>query len=281
MDTTLVGVTLLSMAMAIALSIVVWRLLRDERRRSEARVAALADMMTRGSLVPRPSSHVPGPASRVPRPVSQSPDLPLRREEADPQESDEGRRTTDPRLATWDLGRGTWDSSPSPTPWKNRAVVMAALGLVAAAVLLTALTLRDRGRAQQTPGAAVDARSPAAAVPQLELLSLRDSRDASTLTITGVVQNSRNGAMLRRVTVTAFAFDRDGGFLASGQALIDITALAPGDESPFVVAVPVAGTVARYRIGFRGEDGRVIAHVDKRQRGAVARAERSKSGGWS
>jgi hypothetical protein len=49
-----------------------------------------------------------------------------------------------------------------------------------------------------------------------------------------------------------------------------VTALAPGDESPFVVAVPVTEAVARYRIGFRGEDGRVIAHIDKRQMAPVA-----------
>jgi len=32
-----------------------------------------------------------------------------------------------------------------------------------------------------------------------------------------------------------------------------------------LISVPVTDAVARYRIGFRGEDGRVIAHVDKRQ----------------
>ena len=84
------------------------------------------------------------------------------------------------------------------------------------------------------------------------------------------MQNPRSGAPLSRVTVTAFAFDDKGAFLASGRALIDVTALSPGDESPFVVSVPVTETVARYRIGFRGEDGRVIAHVDKRQQAAVA-----------
>src|SRR4029079_12636241 len=41
MDSTLVTVTVLSMGMAAALSVIVWRLLRDERQRSEARVAAL------------------------------------------------------------------------------------------------------------------------------------------------------------------------------------------------------------------------------------------------
>ncbi|HET7618423.1 MAG TPA: hypothetical protein VFK20_07935, partial [Vicinamibacterales bacterium] len=47
MDGTLVGVTLLSMAMAISLSVIVWRLLRDERRRSSARVAALVELAAR------------------------------------------------------------------------------------------------------------------------------------------------------------------------------------------------------------------------------------------
>jgi len=36
------------------------------------------------------------------------------------------------------------------------------------------------------------------------------------------------------------------------------------------VTVPVTESVARYRIGFRGEDGRVIAHVDKRQPTPIA-----------
>src|SRR5690349_14858395 len=50
MDTTLVIVTVLSMGMAAALSLIVWRLLREEHRRSEARVAAL-----------RAAAHTPAP----------------------------------------------------------------------------------------------------------------------------------------------------------------------------------------------------------------------------
>ena len=84
------------------------------------------------------------------------------------------------------------------------------------------------------------------------------------------MHNPRGGAPLTNVTVTAYAFDDKGSFLASGRALIDVTALAPGDESPFVVSVPVTDTVARYRIGFRDEAGRVIAHVDKRRQASVA-----------
>jgi hypothetical protein len=109
-----------------------------------------------------------------------------------------------------------------------------------------------------------------AAPAGLELLSLRDARQADALTITGLVHNPRGGSLLSRVTVTAYTFDDKGSFLASGRALIDVTSFAPGDESPFVVTVPVTGTVARYRIGFRAEDGSVIAHIDKRQPAPMA-----------
>ena len=84
------------------------------------------------------------------------------------------------------------------------------------------------------------------------------------------MQNPRTGAPLSRVVVTAFAFGPDGTFLASSRAPLDFTTLAPGDESPFVVTVPVTGVVSRYRIGFRAEDGNVIAHVDKRAPEALA-----------
>jgi hypothetical protein len=142
--------------------------------------------------------------------------------------------------------------------------------------ILLALTARDRTGAQAQPATAITAAAGSqqgantASAIGLELLSLRDSRQPASLTITGLVQNPRGGAPLSRVTVTAYAFDDKGSFLASGRAPIDVAALAPGDESPFVVSVPVADAVARYRIGFRGEDGRVIAHIDKRQQAAVA-----------
>jgi hypothetical protein len=98
----------------------------------------------------------------------------------------------------------------------------------------------------------------------LELVALRHSRDAQSLTISGLVENPKTGASQSRLVATAFVFGPDGAFLTSSRAPIDISTLAPGDESPFVVTVPVSGEVSRYRIGFRTEDGRVVAHVDKR-----------------
>jgi hypothetical protein len=270
MDSTLIGVTLLSLTMAGALSVIVWRMLRVERRRSDARVIALAELATHDQPLPvthrEPVAHrehashheraAPAPA----RAVGPAHDLTL--------------RETPVAAATMFAER-----EPSSSPWGTRIAVMSGLGLAIAAVVLFGLAARER-RVETTPRQAA---RPAAvtmpAAPELELLSLHDTRLQGTLTITGLVQNPRDGAMLTRVTVTAFAFDEGGAFLASGRALLDITALAPGDESPFVVTVPVTDNVARYRIGFRGDDGRVIAHIDRRQQGAVADAVRRAAAG--
>jgi hypothetical protein len=254
MDSTLVSVTLLSMAMAGALSVVVWRMLRVERRRSEARVLALAELAAHEQ-----PTHAPHRERAVPRPPARA---------ASPSYDLATRDTRVPPMPALFEER-----QRSASPWGTRIAVMTGLGLALAALILFTLAAREGsgGTAPLQAARPVPAAAPAA--PGLELLSLRDTRQPGTLTITGLVQNPREGAMLTRVTVTAFAFDQNGAFLASGRALLDVTALAPGDESPFVVTVPVSEGVARYRIGFRGDDGRVIAHIDRRQQGAIAGAD--------
>ena len=66
------------------------------------------------------------------------------------------------------------------------------------------------------------------------------------------------------------AFGPNGDFLTSSRAPLDLSTLAPGDESPFVISVPIEGEVSRYRIGFRTEAGAVVAHVDRRTPDALA-----------
>src|ERR671934_630112 len=58
MDITLVLVTLLSLALAAVMTTLAWRLAREERRRSEARVAALASEIRRDDLPLRESPPV-------------------------------------------------------------------------------------------------------------------------------------------------------------------------------------------------------------------------------
>ena len=246
MDTTLVMVTLLSMGMAAALSVIVWRMLRDERQRSEARVAALSVMVTRPAAPRRPP---------------QALDLPIRTAAASAASS----AVSSPATAAAPIG-SMFAEPAAASPWGHRFAVMAGLGLFIASGILFALASSDSGVAAKSAAGphAPTQQAAAPAAAGLELVSLRDSRKADSLTITGMVRNPQ-GATLTRVTVTAYTFDDKGSFLASGRALIDVTSLAPADESPFVVTVPVTDAVSRSRIGFRGEDGRVIAHVDKRQ----------------
>jgi hypothetical protein len=269
MDNTLVSVTLLSMSMAGALSVIVWRMLRVERRRSDARVMALSEL---AATHQEPVHVAPHPR------VTHREDTPHRERVAP-----SARAVTAPDLTLRDTpaaaGSLFTEREPSSSPWGTRMAVMSGLALALAALVLLALTARERAIESAPRHATQPAAASAQAAPGLELLSLHDTRQPGTLTITGLVQNPRGGAMLTRVTVTAFAFDESGAFLASGRALLDVTALAPGDESPFVVTVPVTENVARYRIGFRGDDGRVIAHIDRRQQGAVADAVTRTSAG--
>lgn len=255
MDATLVTVTVLSMSMAAALSAIVWRMLRLERQRSNARVAAL-------SAAARVSQASVGQASVGQASVGQA----FRPDEAD------DLPLTSPAISE---GAPLFAPREQESPWGARFAVMAAVALVVSSLVLFSLAAHARNTralSLAVPRAAASQVSPAAAASsaQLELLALRDSRQAGSLTITGMVQNPRTGTQLSRVAVTAYTFDDRGSFLASGRALIDITALAPGDESPFTVTVPVSDTVARYRIGFRDDAGRVIAHVDRRQQGPIA-----------
>lgn len=236
MDTLLIVVTGLSLAMAIAMALVVMKLLGDERRRSDARVAALSDMA--GGLKPEVGPGAQG-ATRF---------------------ADLALRPDTPGVA----GVGDLFAEPKrSSPWGRR---LAVIGTLAAMILATGFVLTSRGSSSTAgaPAAPPAPATPAAGVAPLELLSLRHTQDAERLTITGLVQNPRGAASLTRVVATAFAFGPDGTFLAGGRAPIDFTSLSAGDESPFVVIVPVTGAVARYRVGFRAADGSVIAHVDKR-----------------
>ena len=286
MDATLVTITVLSMGMAAALSVIVWRLLRDERRRSEARVMALASAASvdvapasippegRGhgaiGIPPEGGNYRSAPAARPDVPVvsafRRNPDPPIARETP---AADLPLHVGSEPILEPVMTSALFVEPERASPWGNRLAVMVGIVLLGASVSLFAMAAA-RSRATSSSAGPSVATLPPDAGPGLELLSLRDARQPGTLTITGLVQNARAGSLLSNVAVTAYAFDEKGAFLASGRALLDVTSLAPGDESPFVVSVPVTETVARYRIGFRGDDGRVIAHVDKRQSGPIA-----------
>lgn len=97
----------------------------------------------------------------------------------------------------------------------------------------------------------------------LELMSMRYTRQGTTLTVSGLVKNPSKGVAVNDVTAVVFAFNRNGAFVSSGRAPLDFSALAPGDQSPFIVNVPNVTDVARYRVTFRSGDT-VVRHIDRR-----------------
>ena len=124
----------------------------------------------------------------------------------------------------------------------------------------------DVGRLSSfTSGGDRDEASAANGRQPLELLSLKHGTDESgAFVVTGLVQNPIEGASLRDVVATVYLFDQQGRYFASGRARLDVAMLGAGEESPFVVKIPNAAAVGRYRVGFRLDDGGVVAHVDRR-----------------
>jgi hypothetical protein len=286
MDTVLITVAALSLAMAIGMAIVVAKLLRDDRARSEARVAALSAM---AASTPTRTKRAPGAAAEpVPAveiahahrtvppgpsvPAYEPPVVPLRSVPVTPSPGTIARA---PQLDDLEIRPAAamraelFAESDRPSPWGRRLAVIGVL-VVGIAVVGFAMTAARTDRTASAPASLSATNDPAAENPPLELLSLRHAQQAQSLVITGLVRNPRGGAPLSRVVASAFVFGPDGTFLASNRASLDFMTIAPGDESPFVVTVPVTGDVSRYRIGFRTEDGHVIAHVDKRAPDALA-----------
>jgi hypothetical protein len=231
MEITLIVVTLLSLAIAGAMSIVAWRVAAEERRRSEARVAALAadirssdvdiDLPLETAVAEVPTS---GNMFTYIQPV-----------------------TALPRLAT---------------------VILAGVLVVGAgAALLVALGRSGDVATNAVAKPVATAESQAAAPPTtakaLELVALGHERDRDRLTVRGIIRNPVGGSPVNQLTAVVLVFDRAGGFLTTGRALVQMPSLGPGGESTFLVTIPGAADVGRYRVSFRSED-RVIPHVDIR-----------------
>jgi hypothetical protein len=229
----MIVVTAAALALAIAMGLILAIILREEKRRSHARAALLADL----------AGEEPAEAA-----------------------------TTD-SIADIDIVHTTSDdlfvSPPARSPWPQRLAIGGALALV-----LGGIGFAVRSWPSHRVPVTTAAVAPAANPSLLELLSLHHSQDAGSLTITGLVQNPRSGAPLSKITATAMLFGADGAFIGSGRTPLDLTTLRPGDESGFVITVPMASpavSVSRYRIGFRSEDGHIIGHIDRRPTPSIAR----------
>ena len=97
----------------------------------------------------------------------------------------------------------------------------------------------------------------------LQLIALGHEREADSLVVRGVLRNPSNGAEVDALTAVVMLFNHDGGLIGSGRAAVEASKLLPGGETAFVVTVPGAGNVERYRVSFRNNE-HVVPHVDQR-----------------
>lgn len=247
METTALVATLTSI-MTIGLAVVTARLLRQERRRSDARVRLLSGL----AAAAQPAIGAPVDTPMAP-PVRLEP------------------RTRGRRAAASSAPPGTsaaaapdlFGAAPARTGIPIGYVFAGAIAMAGAIALGFEWALPSTSAPEGDTLASVAA--PAAPVP-LSLVSLRHEQHAGdgSLVISGVVRNPPGGAARDRLFAAASLLDGNGELIATARAPLDFTSLAPGDESPFVVRVAGAAGVARYRVGFRDATGASVVHVDGR-----------------
>jgi hypothetical protein len=293
MDIILLGITIVSLVVALVMSVAAWRLMRDEKQRSAARVAALSVAASEPSLVNRPAgfAKTPTPSEALEqnepavRTVTRAPwTSPSTARPAQvaavsmPAEFSAGARTAPPELPlNQPAHRSLGEREPSHSS-HEREVVTHASGFLGATELP-----RDNGGRQKTLAFAAvmlfvvmsgglvwmmsgpEGTSAAAVGPNspLELVSLTHARQNDKLAVSGLVRNPVNGKRIEHLSAVVFLFDRMGTFVTSSRANVDFLNLGAGDESPFVVSLAAPATVSRYRVSFRTDDG-IVPHIDRR-----------------
>jgi hypothetical protein len=268
MDTVLLAVTVVSLVVALVMSVTAWRVARDEKHRSSARVAALslaASEPAKAPWAPAPLS-VTGPSA---------PAATLRRQ--DTMREDEGWVRPNLPVPGREIPQPSGFLGTASAPQADGRVRLSAGALsgggrrqhslaIVAAVLFVGLAsgvVWMMSGPRGTTAAAVGPNMP------LELVSLRHDRQHAKLAVSGLVRNPLTGRAVERLSAVVFLFDAQGTFVTSATAPVDFMKLGVGDESPFVVAIDAPTTVARYRVSFRTNDG-VVPHIDRRGAAPIA-----------
>ena len=252
MDTAALVATLTS-ALAIGLTVVLLRFVRQDRQRSEARVLALV------SLAANPA--------RAPRATFDAPPVRLERRPA-PKRVEPAAQKPLARVAALETAAVAPELFEPAVPRAASHLIYIGIG---AAVMVTLIALGFRwslssGAAPATEtSAAIGGTAAAPTAQPLGLVALRHEQTADgSLVISGVVKNPAGSIAREKIFAAASLVGADGELIATARSPLDFTSLAPGEESPFVVRIAAVGNVARYRIGFRDASGHAVAHIDRR-----------------
>ena len=230
-----------ALAIAVGMAVVAWRLLRSDRDRTEARASMLRQM------------------AFEPEPVLQE------------------RAFQTPTFASIEPAfTATADRETPPTRRLMAVGVVVVFMAIGAASVYGLYGDATEGTSSVTRPSAGAKASRAGAAP-LELVSLSHRTEGDDFVVAGLVQNPDNGRTASSVLAVVYVFNAQGEYFASGKTTLEFAPLAPGAESPFTVRLPKTTGVTRFRVGFRAQDGAVVAHVDKR---GQPLAGTSQSGGF-
>lgn len=260
MDTLLLGITVVSLIVALVMSVTAWRLMRDEKRRSMARIAALSAAANDEVPFAEAAPVAPIAAAPVER-IVRTPWKPAPFASVSPAASAE---VASPAIDNLNTGSSTLSSSSGllGSSSVERSSGNRQRGLAIATVVffitITGGFLWTMAGSEATPAAAAASNG----VP-LELVSLSHSRQNEKLAVSGLVRNPVSGRPVEKLSAVVFLFDRAGTFITSSRAHVDFLKLGAGDESPFVVSIDAPQSVSRYRVSFRTDDG-VVPHIDRR-----------------
>lgn len=284
-------VTIAALVMAASLGWFAYRLLQDEQRRSDARVQLLtaaleADTPTHWDPPVRPTAAKPPTPTPLPALVYLEDDtrqVRAFRSEHEP-ETHVWQTTTEPDLADTEVvDEPATSSRPSglfaDVPAARRGDARGAIalaGVVLVALIAVGYVLLGRPTPAPVPAGATateartEARTAPATVPAavggmpLELLSLSHEQRNGVLVVRGRVRNPVAGSDRSGVVASVMLLDLAGDFLGSARTPLETTRLRPGDEVGFVAELPSHKDVRRYRVTFRGVDGALVPHADRR-----------------
>ena len=263
MDILLLGITVVSLIVAFVMSMAAMRLMRDEKQRSAARIAALSvaakseepikPAVSVEAKVERPAPKAPWSAPKiVPAPIAVAAvasELPLNQPKIQP----ERYSTPEARISH---ASGFLGASEVQREEGGRQKTLAFAATFLFVVLSGGLVWMMAGP-RGTTAQAMGPNSP------LELVSLSHQRQDKKLAVSGLVRNPMTGKPIEKLSAVVFLFDRTGTFVTSSRANVDFLKLGAGDESPFVVSLDAPPTVARYRVSFRTDEG-IVPHIDRR-----------------
>lgn len=255
MNILLIIITLVCLAFAVVSLVLNWRLAREERRRSAARVEVLLEAASAWPAASAEGFNAPTKRetrSREPAPAAQTALVVEPRDDAALTEGFSG--------ISHELFH---EPAQAPSGFHRLAVPMS-LGVVIVTVVLGGLLIWNHERAKPVSLASAALAADKSVTVPLELISLRHERTAEGLSITGLVRNPASGHRVSDLNVVVFVFDRNGSFVTSARGPLDFRTLAPGEESPFTISLDKIGSVGRYRVSFRADD-QVAPHVDRRR----------------